>query len=696
MTNPALVDALQELANGGESGWESLSLPIPAGVVIISTDSQVFKVGNGVDLYSNLPDGPSISGIATGVQNLTNVLSQLDVLDEDMVIFINNEMYTASTTTLDSINDRIAAILNIDTIQDADLDTIQSQFGLVDDTLTSADNGKLAIVTAHKMSPGVLPSSILSPLIDESVNIHIKSIDVYSDSNCTTVLDEINNNSTCFIKINAMHDIVDDSDLTYQLSTTLSNVTITNYRENIFKVITGNISIPYTTLTATVSYNTGSSELSVSYPCAFTSILVSVYGGIGSDKLRGVAIDSNNNIIVVGNTTSEGLGEIESLVIKFDSSLNILAKKIYGGSLADSFLSVATDSNDNIICGGYVDSEGLGSSDALVVKFDSDLNILAKKRYGGTNIDYFFGITVDNNDNIICCGTTTSEGLGLYDALIVKFDTNLNILARKRYGSTGTEQFRDATVDSNNNIYVCGYTSSEGVGNNECLIVKFDTNLNILAKKRYGGTGADILYGITIDSNNNIFTAGSTASEGLGSTDCLIIKFDSSLNILARKRYGGAGADLFMRLKADSNNNVIAVGYTSSEGLGSPENLIVKFDTNLNIISKKICGGTLTDNLWDVALDAQDNIITVGYTASDGAGSDDALTIKLNNDILSGTFTGTVLTNITFSDSNLTLANSALTLADSNLTSADSALTLADSNLTLADSNLSYESDVFI
>jgi hypothetical protein len=267
----------------------------------------------------------------------------------------------------------------------------------------------------------------------------------------------------------------------------------------------------------------------------------------------------------------------------------------------------------------------------------------------------------------------------------------LNKLAGKRYGGTANDTFYSVTVDSSGNVYAVGNTASEG-SNGEAFIIKFDSSLNKLAGKRYGGTGGDYFNGVTIDTSGNVYAVGYTASEGSGSHDALIIKFDSSLNKLAGKRYGGTASDVFYKITIDSSNNIYVVGNTSSEGSGNYDALIIKFDSNLNKLAGKRYGGSGIDYFYDVVIDGSGNIYAVGRTTSESVG-DEALITKFPSNFPSGTFTGTIFTGLTLADSSLTLADSALTLADSSLTLADSALTLADSTLTLADSALTYEKD---
>ncbi len=691
MSNFDLAEAIVEFAAGTEANWNNFTLPIPANVVIFTTDTMRFKKGDGNRRFSELSDGPSISGIVAGEDNLVNVLTTLVPADNDGIIIIDSEIYKASPTKLTSIVSRLSAIANSDAIQNANMDTIDSQFSMASTSISSADNGKMIITGGHKMIPGLIPTGIVVPV--EVSPINLRSVGVYSDRACTIPVTAFNYSSTYWCKVTAFHDTIDTDDLSFALTETNAYVTTEHMGRGLFKIV---VAKPPTAdplvLTATVSYNADS--VSVNKAIAMNSynpIVAAVYGGYNTDYFRAVTVDIFGNIICAGYTTSESASS-DALVTKFDSNLNLLARKRYGGTGADYFYGVTTDSSDNIICAGSTASEGSGG-DALVVKFDSNLNILARKRYGGTGADYFYGVTTDSSDNIICAGSTASEGSG-GDALVVKFDANLNIVSRKRYGGGSSDYFYAVATDSSGNIICAGYTLSEGTGGNDALVVKLDTNLNILARKRYGGSSSEQFQAVTTDSSDNIICAGVTASEGAGEYDALVVTFDGNLNIVARKRYGGGRGDYFNTVVTDSSDNIICAGNTSSEGVNSAEALVVKFDTSLNILARKRYGGNGSDYFWSVDTDSANNIICAGYASSEGAGEYDALVVKFPAELPSGTFTGTVLTELFLADSALTLADSALTLADSTLTLADSTLTLVDSTLTLADSTLTLEKDV--
>jgi len=709
----SLAEALVNFASGSEVNWNNFNLAIPPEVIIYTTDTKKFKRGDGVHRYVDLPEAASITGIASGTGSLVNVLVELVAGDNDKIIIIDNEMYKPSATQLTDVVNRISAITSMDIVQTANMDTITNQFYMVDTNINGADDGKLVITTNHKMTSGPLPEN-LATVVPPSPT-HMLKHDIYDSIQCNRVPVWLYSGHTYYYSIEGSHDSVDTDSLSFGLTSDAgTDVTITQVERGLFKIVVG--SVQYNkpiAFTPSVTYNTDSVSKSrgiviLGYDgsgwAGGLSLISCVYGGTVADLFYGVAIDSNNDIICAGNTYSEGTGSptyLNALVVKFDSNLNILARKIYGGVNNDEFWGVAIDSNNNIICAGNTYSEGTGSptyTNALVVKFDSNLTILARKIYSGANHDLFIAVAIDSNDNIICAGNTYSEGTGsptYLNALVVKFDSNLNILARKTYSGASSDEFWGVAIDSNNNIICAGYTISEGPGGVNALVVKFDSNLNILARKIYHGAGDDNFRSVAIDSSDNIIGVGYTNSEGPGGVNALVVKFDINLNILAHKIYGGTNNDEFRSVATDSNNNIICVGYTFSEGTGDIDALVVKFDSNLTILARKIYMGGGNVGFGSVAIDSSNNIICAGHTYSEGMGDREALVLKLPMDIPSGTFVGTTLTGLSLSDSNLTLADSTLTLADSTLTLANSGLTLADSTLTLAASTLTQEIEDF-
>jgi len=120
------------------------------------------------------------------------------------------------------------------------------------------------------------------------------------------------------------------------------------------------------------------------------------YDSGGSDKTRGVAIDSKDNIIVVGE---EGGNWNVTKLDSSNSAPNQLWSYIYNGGGVDIARAVAIDSKDNIIVVGEA------GTDWNVTKLNSDGDQLWSYTYnaGGT-LDSARGVATDSQDNIIVVG----------------------------------------------------------------------------------------------------------------------------------------------------------------------------------------------------------------------------------------------------------------------------------------------------
>ena len=705
------VKSMVQFSRAGNLVWSAMTSILPVGVVSFSIDDGAFKLGDGVTPYNQLPVLFTYGELISAQGGVSGLFEEPVIAQNGKIVVVtfdvgsNTTMYAVSDTSLAQLLTDLGTIETTNSGQDTAIaELLAIALGLDAGINTGGDNNIITIQNRRYSNSGTTVAGAqaqISSAITFVPGSHMEEVEFYTGADKLTKVNKLNltDGGTYYVDIVGFNN--NTGTVVYELTTTNTNVTITNISGGLFSVRFNGLTqngtydeVPVV-LVASVDDGTGNSTVKKAVACLVMRqrIIAAVYGGASSDQFYGVAVDSSNNIICAGNTGSEGDGNpsyYDALVVKFDSNLALIARKRYGGSSNDYFKAVAVDSSNNIICAGYTSSEGTAGDDALVVKFDSSLAIIARKRYGGSSNDQFKAVVVDSSNHIICAGYTASEGTA-GDALVVKFDSSLGIVARKRYGGSGAEEFNTVTIDNADNIICAGWTISEGSGANEALVVKFDSSLAIIARKRYGGTSGDYFYAVAVDGLNNIICAGNTSSEGTAG-DALVVKFDSNLDLIARKRYGGSGNDIFISVAVDSSNNIICAGYTSSEGTGG-DALVVKFDSSLNIIARKRYGGTGTDYFYDVAVDNSDNIICSGWAGSEGAGGYDGFILKLPSTIPSGTFTGTVLTGLTLADSALTLADSALTLADSALTLADSALTLADSALTLADSALTLEKD---
>lgn len=241
-----------------------------------------------------------------------------------------------------------------------------------------------------------------------------------------------------------------------------------------------------------------------------------------SEFVTGIALDSQNNVFVVGFTENEhfpvtagcvdnyieinGSVEPEGFIIKFDSNLTrILAATFLGGDERDRLNGIAIDPDDNIYVAGdtrninFPNDEKFPLSDdafdtnhgeesfrqkGFVSKLNNDLTtLLASTLLGGNTgsfgpADTISGIALDTDGKVYVGGGTDSPDFPIHggmdttltgesDAFVARFDANLTTLEASTFlGGMNNEeideQVKTLLVDGNSppNIYAAGWTSS--------------------------------------------------------------------------------------------------------------------------------------------------------------------------------------------------------------------------------------------
>ncbi len=273
------------------------------------------------------------------------------------------------------------------------------------------------------------------------------------------------------------------------------------------------------------------------------------FGTSSFDQALAVAIADNTSAVVVvgytrgsleGTNTSPGVDDV--FVRKYDNSGNVLWTDQFGTSSSDQALAVAVDSDYNILVAGQtfgsLSGSNFGNGDAFVRKYNSAGNALWTKQFGSFGSDSANGVAIDSNDQIVVAGHTQGglarSNLGLQDAFVRQYDTDGNDLWTKQFGSSDTDIANAVTIDSNNNIMVTGETYvGDNTGVYDVFVRQYDSNDNFLWSQQFG-TGNfdnDKAYGVAVDSNNNIFitgfTHGNLAGNNQGGLDAFVRKYVS-------------------------------------------------------------------------------------------------------------------------------------------------------------------------
>jgi len=163
----------------------------------------------------------------------------------------------------------------------------------------------------------------------------------------------------------------------------------------------------------------------------------------GEKSLGGTEIDegyqlvktTNGNFVIAGETRSNDQdvsgqnGAADVWVVKVDTEGNIMWQKTYGGSSFDVSRAITKTTDGFALVGSsrstdkQVDTNN-GQNDVWVLKIDNNGNLISQKAFGGTEIDFGYGITQLPNGTLVVVGDSASadnditENKGFTDLLI--------------------------------------------------------------------------------------------------------------------------------------------------------------------------------------------------------------------------------------------------------------------------------------
>ena len=360
--------------------------------------------------------------------------------------------------------------------------------------------------------------------------------------------------------------------------------------------------------------------------------------------------------------------------------------KTIDGANSEILFSVNETSSGDIIAAGYTGSPVEG----FIMKLDSSGTILWNKTIGGTGNDSFRSVTETSSGDIIIAGYTTSDGAGEFDGFIVRLDSSGSIIWAKTIGGTNIDSFHSAIETSSREIIAAGYTKSDGAGEEDGFIVKLDSSGTILWNKTIGGTGSDRFQSATMTSTGEIIAVGYTNSDGEGLNEGFMVKLTSDGEVIWNKTIGGGGTDYFYSVTESSSGDIIVAGDTASDGGGTSDGFIVKITSDGEIIWDKTIGGTNIDKFYSVIEISSGAIIATGYTSSTESEFMDKFIVKLDSNGDIGTGTSTWLANANNADT-VSNANNANTAADAD--EADNGANANNANTVTNANNANTEAD---
>jgi hypothetical protein len=214
--------------------------------------------------------------------------------------------------------------------------------------------------------------------------------------------------------------------------------------------------------------------------------------------------------------------------------------------------------------------------------------------------------------------------------------SQINLQWSQTYTSTGanTDIANDIAIDASGNVYTCG-TVWSGTSF-DYLTIKYDNSGAQQWARTYNGAGNSIdqARAIAVDASGNVYVTGASYFAA-NNDDYVTIKYDASGTQQWVKNYNGPGnvTDEAYDIALDASGNVFVTGGSGGSGTGE-DFATLKYDpatgNQLALIRYTFTGANL-DRGQAITIDNSGNVYVTGYSYGGSATDYDYATLKYTN-----------------------------------------------------------------
>lgn len=347
-------------------------------------------------------------------------------------------------------------------------------------------------------------------------------------------------------------------------------------------------------------------------------------GGSGDDFASAIFIDASLNTYVTGTVFTDSTNYNDIIILEYDDNGNLLWDTTYNGAASGNDLGgdITVDGDGDIYVTG-TSYDSTSQYNFITLKFNSSGQqqwVSIWNNVGLNDVANKISFANDGASTINVAGGTQVNTFQWKYAIVSYDVSNGNQVSYAISGGSGTgiDRVTDIARDTLGNVYVTGGVINQGTGY-DCYTIKLDSLLVIQWTATFNGNDSldDVANGVKIDSQGNVYICGFTTTSGEGK-NYITIKYDASGNEQWTEIYNRPmnGNDEATALALKSDTEIVVTG-TSSNGTND-DYTTIKYSDNADLIWSISYDGGMNDKAADIAIDNLGGIIVAGQSQVSG------------------------------------------------------------------------------
>jgi hypothetical protein len=364
------------------------------------------------------------------------------------------------------------------------------------------------------------------------------------------------------------------------------------------------------------------------------------FGTSQPDFARDVAVDSNGNVYVLGESVNSA-NNFDVWLAKYNSTgVQQWFVQPFGTNADDRPTEIAVDSAGNIFIGGYTfgtfpNNISRGGFDYWIAKYDNSGNQQWVFQSGTGREDGAFGFEIVPDGSGGASFTTFTDDRRYVSTITVTSNGNFNGETSFGVPRSFRDQPFDLALGPNGSVYIVGRIMATQT-DEDAWIAKFDSQGNGVWSDQFTRSDNDIATRIVVDSSGNAFFSGTVAPMGGGQKDAWIAKYDSNGNQLWYVTEASPADDFINALTLNNSGDIIIAGMTlgvlgERNGGGEDAWAARRSGSNGSLVWVRQFPVVGNDGFNAVAVDSNNALLIAGYTDSFkniNLGSQDALLMR--------------------------------------------------------------------